>query len=698
MPVNPLLNKYHHLPPFAEILPEHVYPAMVTTISEYQRDISNIVDQESDHTWNSLFEPMFDADHKLNSVIGPITHLCSVNYSDELQSEYDRALPLLTDLFNWVNQHDGLYDAILSIHARNTAGLLPKKLNSQQLRTVTNYIESYQLSGIDLPEEDKVRLASIQTQLSTAQNEFSTMCIKATDGKGIHVTDEARLVGMPKDAIAAALDEADHRNLSGWVFTLHGPSVSAVLAHADDRTLREEMYLAYNTKGSEFDSDGIDTSDMITQILKLKTEKAIILGFDSYSHLSTHKKMSKTPQTVFKFLDDLKELTLPIADQEFSELVEFAEARGLDEVTPWDIPYYAEKMRETYYSYSDSTLREYFSADKVLSTMFHITTELFGVTFQQRQTRTSADGPIHGRQWSAHIQTWHSDVQFYDVINSDGDIIAGFYLDLYSRTGKRGGAWMDECIPRRKRKTGHIQLPVAYLNCNFSNSSPALLSMGDIETLFHEFGHGLHHMLTTIDVPAIAGISGVQWDAVEVPSQFMEHFCWDKGMLRQMSSHCDTGEEVPEWLLTKVIQSKNFRSASGMLRQLEFSIFDMMLYHEYPHKPEKVSDNAYIKTTFTSTMHRTQHPKNRMFNTFAHIWGGYSAGYYSYKWAEVISSDVFESFERHGNILSRKIGLEFLSTILSRGGSKDFSELFISFKQQELSLEPLLRHNGISIK
>lgn len=692
MEFNPLLNKYSTLPAFNEIETKHVVPAITSTIETYKRSIESLLDENSVYTWENLIEPITELDHDYHNVISPINHLCSVNHNDEFQEAFDSTIELRTQFGSWLSQHQGLYDAVLQIAAN---GLVMKQLDDTQRYIITEMVKDYELTGIDLDKADKEEFNKIKQQLSKLQSIFSNNTLKAVnEGWFKHVTNKDDLLGLPDYAIASAEMEAKQRRLDGWVFTLRSPSVSAVLSKAKNRSLREDMYKAYVSIASDQGPDAgkWDNEHIINQIVTLKNKKAQLLGFDSHADLSTHCKMVKNTQTVFDFLYDLLERSRESALYEYEELKEFAEKRGVDNLEKWDLAFYTEVMRETLFGYSDNEVREFFTTDNVLREMLDITTKLYNVSFVEHSTNFTQTEIV--RTFDYPVQVWHPDVKFIKVFDSEENHIASFYLDLYARSTKRSGAWMDDCVSRRKLPNGKIQIPVAYLNCNFNPPSehiPSLLSMDDIETLFHEFGHGLHHMLTDVDYPEVSGVNGVAWDAIELPSQFMEHFCWHADTISNMAKHYKTDAPMHAKLVSMIKQSKNFRSASTMLKQVEFSLFDMMVYTS-----DDVDVEAIYRKVNKDVAVIPADSYAKFYTSFSHIFcGGYSAGYYSYKWAEVMSSDVFSAFEEHGNIFSHVLGSRFLESILSKGGSKDFMELFVEFRGREPSLEPLLKHNGI---
>jgi len=688
---NPLLAQYTDLPIFTRITPEHVKPAIEFAIETYKVKLEELLDSTDIYTWDNLIAPIEQLDENYSQTVSPVSHLCAVANTDELQQAHDDCIEQLSDFGAWVGQHHKLYNAIKYLF--NDMSML----NDVQQYIITKWMDQYKLSGIDLELDDQVEFNKITQTLSKTVSTFVQNGLKATNGWSKLITDESQLSGIPDYALSVAQESAlANQHDEGWLFTLHAPSVSAILTYADDRSLREEVYKVATATASDIGPDAgtWDNTQLVNDIVRLKTTKANLLGFETYADLSVETKMVSSVPQVFEFLNTLVDKCRTKALTEYDELVAFAQSHGVDTFEPWDAGYYIEQLQETLYSYNENELREYFPVKNVIKMMFHVVHELYGIAISR--VDTTSTGPV------GHIavDVWHDQVEFYNVHNEDGDVIAGFYVDLFARPEKRGGAWMDECTSRRKYPNGSINIPVAYLNCNFTpptSDTPSLLSMRDIETLFHEFGHCLHHMMTTVDYADAAGISGVPWDAVELPSQFMENFCWEADIIKGMSGHYKTSKQIPDSLLKKVKRAKNFRSASHLLRQLELSLLDMKIYSV--SNPEEVDDKYVATISKQNNEDIAVTPAksyNRFYTTFNHIFGGgYSAGYFSYKWAEVLSSDVYAAFEEHDNVLSRQVGMKFLDTILSQGGSDEFMTLFQNFRGREPSIDALLRHTGI---
>ncbi|HEY7841540.1 MAG TPA: M3 family metallopeptidase, partial [Gammaproteobacteria bacterium] len=564
------------------------------------------------------------------------------------------------------------------------AGAEFRTLSAAQRKVVDNALLDFRLSGVALDAPGRERSRKIQQSLSLLQTRFEENVLDATQGWTRHVTDAALLAGLPESARSLAAETARQRGLDGWLFTLEFPSYFPVLQYADSRELRREMYEAYATRASDRGPVGAkwDNSDTMVQILALRRELAALLGFATYAHLSLEKRMARTPAEVMDFLRDLARRSRPVARTELDELRRFCRERfGLDRPEAWDIPYYSEKLRQSLYDFSDEELRPYFPAPAVVAGMFEVVQRLYGIRITERNG----------------VETWHPDVRFFDIEDESGDLRGSFYLDLYARQHKRGGAWMDDCVVRRRTGAG-IQLPVAYLVCNFTpplGGANSLLTHDEVMTLFHEFGHGLHHMLTLVDHSPVSGINGVPWDAVELPSQFMENWCWNRETLDLIARHHADKARLPDDLFHKLVRARNFQSGLQMVRQLEFALFDFRLHHE-----NRGGDAADVQALLDEVRREVSvidvPDWNRFQHSFSHIFaGGYAAGYYSYKWAEVLSADAFSKFEENG-IFDRNTGRQFLHAILEQGGARDPMELFVEFRGRKPSIEPLLRHSGIA--
>lgn len=675
---NPLLIQ-SALPLFSQIKPEHVVPAVKQTIEHCREVIEQVVNQEH-YTWDNLIQPIDEADDKFSRVWSPVSHLNSVKNSPELREAYEACLPLLSEYSTWVGQHKGLYNAYKSLKASEQFNQLTKA----QKKTITNALRDFELSGIGLPEAQQKRYGEIVAKLSELSSNYSNNVLDATMGWTKLITNIEELAGLPESALAAAKAQATAKGLEGWLVTLDMPSYIPVMMYCDNRDLRYEMYHAYTTRASDQGPNAHkwDNTENIKQILALRHELAQLLGFDSYAHISLATKMADRPEQVLAFLNDLAEKAKPQGEEELIQLKRYAyEYFGASDIKPWDISYYSEKQKQFLYTINDEELRPYFPEEKVISGLFEVVNRIFGITFKERKD----------------VEVWSPEVRFFDLFDKQGQYKASFYLDLYAREHKRGGAWMDDCIGQMRFADGHLQKPVAYLTCNFNrpvDDKPALFTHNEVTTLFHEFGHGLHHMLTEIETSSVAGINGVAWDAVELPSQFLENWCWQPEALAFISGHYQTGEPLPKEMLTKMLDAKNYQAALFILRQLEFGLFDFRLHFEY--SPEQ---GALILETLkqvrelvavTPTVEWGRFP-----HAFSHVFaGGYAAGYYSYLWAEVLSADAFSRFEEEG-IFNVKTGNEFLDHILSQGGSDEPMTLFKNFRGREPKLEALLHHYGI---
>lgn len=677
---NPLLTM-DSLPPFSQIRPDQVQPAVTQAIADCKQKIADVLAQRDPHTWDSLIAPLEEVNDRLSRIWSPVSHLNSVLNSEALREAHDASLPLLSEFQTYVGQHEGLYQAYLALAESDDFPLL----SGAQRKEIQNTLRDFRLSGIGLPAEAQLRYGEIQARLSELASRFSNNVLDATMGWSKLVTDEAELSGLPASALAAARQLAEHKGEQGWLFTLDIPSYLPVMMYADNRELRAELYEAFATRASDRGPNAgkWDNSAIMTELLSLRRELAQLLGFGNYAELSLATKMADRTDQVVGFLTDLAAKSLPQGKAELEEIRAFAtEQHGQSELAAWDIPYYAEKLKQHKFAISDEQLRPYFPANRVVKGLFEVVRRVFGMKVRER----------------LGIDTWHPDVRFYDIFDAEEELRGSFYLDLYAREHKRGGAWMDVCLGRRYRQDGSLQKPVAYLTCNFNgpvDGKPALFTHNEVVTLFHEFGHGIHHMLTRIDVAGVAGINGVAWDAVELPSQFLENWCWESEALAFISGHYETGEPLPADLLEKMLTARNFQAAMQMLRQLEFALFDFRLHQEFdPANPELIP--ALLAEVRGQVAVLTPPEFNRFQHSFSHIFaGGYAAGYYSYKWAEVLSADAFSRFEEEG-IFNPATGQSFLKNILEKGGSKEPMELFRAFRGREPQVDALLRHSGIA--
>ncbi|EHK9547775.1 oligopeptidase A [Vibrio alginolyticus] len=677
---NPLLT-FTDLPPFSQIKPEHIKPAVEQAIADCRAKIDEVLQDNAHPTWDSVIAPIEEADDRLSRIWSPVGHMNSVVNSEELREAYESCLPILSEYGTWVGQHKGLYEAYKTIKASEEFATLTRA----QQKTITDALRDFELSGIGLPSDEQHRYGEISKRMSELSSKFSNNVLDATMGWTKHITDEKDLAGMPESALAAAKAAAEAKELDGYLITLDIPSYLPVMTYCDNQELRKEVYEAYVTRASDRGPNAgkWDNSEIITEQLKLRHEISRMLGFNTYSEKSLATKMAETPDQVLGFLNDLATRVKPQGEREVEELRQFAKSEfGVEELNVWDIAYYSEKQKQHLFQISDEELRPYFPESKVVSGLFEVLNRVFGMTVTEREG----------------VDTWHESVRFFDIFDAEGTLRGSFYLDLYAREHKRGGAWMDDCRGRRVTLSGELQTPVAYLTCNFNRpvgDKPALFTHDEVVTLFHEFGHGIHHMLTQVDTGAVSGINGVPWDAVELPSQFLENWCWEEDALAFISGHYETGEPLPKAMLDKMLAAKNFQSAMGILRQLEFGLFDFTLHTEYdPEVGARVLETLAKVKEKVAVVPAVEWA--RFSHSFGHIFaGGYSAGYYSYLWAEVLSSDAYSRFEEEG-IFNKETGLSFLNNILEMGGSEEPMELFKRFRGREPQIDALLRHSGIA--
>ncbi|NNG12022.1 MAG: oligopeptidase A [Halobacteria archaeon] len=676
---NPLLE-LRGLPPFTEIRPEHVEPAIDELLAQSRARASELLEQNTRYTWDNLVDPLETIDDRISRAWSPVSHMNSMVNTEELRAAYTACLPKLSEYSTEMGQHEGLYRAFKQI----ADGQDYPGFDTAQKKIIDNALRDFRLSGIELDQAARDRYKEIMQELSQLTSKFSDNVLDATNDWHKQVADESLLGGLPETAVSLARQTAKQRGLDGYVFTLEFPSYYPVMTYADSRALREELYTAYVTRASDQGPNAgrWDNAALMEQIVGLRHEAAHLLGFDNYAERSLITKMAESTDQVMVFLNDLAERSQATAQQELEEVQVYArEHDGMDTLQAWDIAYYSEKLRQDKYAISQEELKPYFPEPHVVQGLFSIVERLYGLSID------SVSG----------IDTWHPDVRFYRIHDAEGRLRGEFYLDLFARPHKRGGAWMDECISRRRAQDG-LQNPVAYLTCNFTppiGDDPALFTHDEVITLFHEFGHGLHHMLTQVDYAGVSGISGVPWDAVELPSQFMENWCWEREALDLFAHHYQTGAAIPDALFQRMRKARNFQSAMQMVRQLEFAIFDFRLHREYdPAKGARIHDLLEEVRRHVAVI---QPPAfNRFENGFTHIFsGGYAAGYYSYKWAEVLSADAFSAFEETG-IFNRDTGKKFLSSILEQGGSREPLELFVEFRGREPTIDALLRHSGLA--
>ncbi len=675
---NPLL-KPDGLPEFSKIKPEHVIPAIDQLLQENRETLTAVLAANKTYTWQNLVHPLETADERLDRAFSPISHLNAVVNSEALRKVYNACLPKLSDYATEMGQHEALFQAYTQI----AEGPEYATLDTAQKKTIDNALRDFRLSGIALAPEKKARYKKIMQKLSTLSSQFSDHILDATNAWKKEVSDEKQLVGLPESAVAMALQMAEREGLKGWVFNLEFPSYLPLMTYADDRALREEVYTAYVTRASDQGPHAgqWDNSQHMEEILALRHEVAQLLGFENYADYSLATKMAASTDQVMSFLSDLAEKSHVMAEKDLQEIQAFAKTEhAFEGLEAWDLPYYSEKLRQHKYAITQEELKPYFSVDYALAGLFAVVNRLYGLSITAIED----------------VETWHTDVRFFEIRDREDQVRGQFFLDLYARPHKRGGAWMGDCITRKRTEAG-IQTPVAYLVCNFSppvGDTPALFTHEEVQTLFHEFGHGLHHMLTQVDYLGVSGISGVPWDAVELPSQFMENWCWQKEALDLFARHYQTGEKLPDEVFQRMLAAKNFQSAMQMVRQLEFSLFDFRIHMEFD--PEKGGRIFEILSEVRQQVSVVSPPAyNRFPHSFSHIFaGGYSAGYYSYKWAEVLSADAFSLFEERG-IFDRETGVRFMTMVLEQGGSKEPMEMFVNFRGREPEIDALLRHSGL---
>lgn len=672
---NPILFR-DSLPLFDQIKPSHISPAIESILKETNSFIHSLKVMDGSISWENFVEPIEIVSEKISRAWGQIEHLNAVVNSDDLRKAYNDNLIKLTEFYTNLSQDEALYKKYQSLKD----GEIFESLTPSQKRIIDNVLREFKLGGAELNALEKARFKVIQEKLAKLSTQFEENILDATNEFSIFVGDADDLQGIPEENIKKAQSEAIEDKKEGYKFTLHFPSYLPVMQYAEDRNLREKLYRGYATRASELSSPKFDNTKLIDEILALRYESAKLLGFNHFTEMSLVTKMAKSNEEVVSFLMDLANKARPFALKDMEELSAFSKTLGIEKLEAWDIAYVSEKLRQAKYSFSENEVKQYFPEHRVLKGLFKVVETIFKLKI------IKTDAP-----------TWHKDVSFYSIKNDGDELVGQFYFDLYARNHKRGGAWMDEAISRYKNsfESSH---PVAFLTCNFSSPSenkPALFSHDDVITLFHEFGHGLHHMLTKVDEYSISGIKGVEWDAVELPSQFMENFCWEWDVVKYMTEHVDNKSALPEALFKKMIEAKNFQSGMQTLRQIEFSLFDIRLHTQY-NDQNKINSLKLLETIRDEIAVVRPPAWNRFPNSFSHIFaGGYAAGYYSYKWAEVLASDAFSLFEEEG-ILSSNAGQKFQEEVLSKGGSRPAMESFVAFRGRAPSVDALLRHSGMA--
>ena len=692
---NPLISFGRGICTYSEVKPSDIEPAIDFLLNQAEMAVTHAVDPRTPASWDDLLEPLEDATEELSRAWGVISHLNSVADTPELRAAYGEMMPKVTAFFSSLGQNLALYQKFKELS--QSPGYA--KLSTAQKKVIENSLRDFRLGGAELADSQKPRFAAIQDEQALLGKAFSDHVLDATDSFVHVITDEADLKGLPEDAIAAAADLAQQKKLQGWAFSLHFPSYYPVMQYSESRSLRRLMYEAYVTRASELapeyaqgKMDWDNTQNMLEQ-LKLRDEEAVMLGFKNYAALSLAPKMANDVEEVDAFLTNFAQKAKPFALKDWQELSAFAksELAIVDGLEPWDIAFASERLKHERYAFSENELKQYFPLPKVLEGLFGVIQTLFGVKIE-----------------SSDLPTWHADVQSFSVKNSEDQIVAYFYLDPYARPGKRGGAWMDDARGRRVLPSGEIQVPVAYLVCNFAPPVKVdgvlrqpTITHDDVITLFHESGHGLHHLLTQVSALGVSGINGVEWDAVELPSQFMENFCWEWEVLEKMTAHAETGKALPKELFNKMLAAKNFQNGSMTLRQVVMSLTDWRLHSSLDPKNAQGQAVLNLSRSIADQFNVIPQPTlSRWINTFSHIFaGGYAAGYYSYKWAEVLSADVYAAFEESakltGSILDIETGKRYRTEILEVGGSRPAAESFKAFRGREPSIDALLRHGGL---
>ena len=672
---NPLLD-FSDLTRFDAITPEHVRPAITVLLVEARTLIERLISDTVPATWNDFARPLADGTERLSRAWGVVGHLHSVKDVPPWREAYNDLLPEVTHFYSELGQNLALFSKYKLLAASQEYATL----SAAQRRIVDNEIRDFRLSGAELPDDQKPRFQELQEEGAALAAKFSENLLDATNAHAEVVTDEKDLAGLPADVVEVARAGAEKAGIQGWRFTLHAPSYGPVMQYADNRDLRARMYRAYATRASEFGNAAHDNAPLISRLLQLRAEEAAMLGYRNFAEVSLVPKMAESPEQVLGFLREMARKAKPFAEKDVAALRSFArDELKLDPLEPWDMAWVSEKLMQRNYAFSDQEVKQYFTEPKVLAGLFRVVETLFSVSI---------------RPDSAPV--WHEDVRFFRI-ERNGALIGQFYLDLYAREEKKGGAWMNDARSRRV-VDGGVQTPVAYLICNFSRpvgGKPATFTHDEVTTLFHETGHGLHHMLTQVGELGVSGIDGVEWDAVELPSQFMENYCWEWAVVKEMTAHVETGEALPRVLFDRMLAAKNFLSGMQTVRQIEFSLFDLILHHDFDPEGDKSvlqlleEVRNEVAVVFPPDWHRFP-------NSFSHIFaGGYAAGYYSYKWAEVLSADCYAAFEEAGNPFDPETGRRFLDEILSVGGVRSALDSFKAFRGREPSPDALLRHSGM---
>jgi oligopeptidase A len=673
--LNPLLD-FSGLPRFGAIAPAHVTPAIDLLLQEAHEVVQKVTDPTTPATWDSVVEPLDDVTDRLGRAWGAVSHMNAVVDTPELREQYNANQPKLTAFFTSLSQNEALYARFKELAAAPDFASWP----ASRRKVIENELRDFRLGGAELPADRKARFKELCEREAQVTTRFAENVLDATNAFALYVDDAKALAGVPADAVETFAEAAAAEGRTGYKISLQYPSYAAVVDYADDRALRQQLYRAFTTKASEFGKPEWNNGPLMVELLALRQEHARLLGYATFAEVSLVPKMADQPGEVLDFLRDLGRRARPYAERDVAEVRAFAARElGIDDMQPWDFTYASEKLREARYAYSEQELKQYFSEPRVLAGLFKVIETLFSVAIREDST-----------------PAWHPDVKFFRIENLGGELVGQFYLDLYARDHKQGGAWQDDARPRRARRAGQTT-PVSYLTCNFSRpvgGRPATFRHDDVLTLFHEFGHGLHHMLTRVDEPSVSGIHGVEWDAVELPSQFMENFAWEWEVLQLLTGHVDTGAKLPRALFDKMIAARNFQSGYYTMRQLEFALFDMLLHAGPP--PASDGEVLALLTEVRREVAVLMPPEyNRFPHAFSHIFaGGYAAGYYSYKWAEVLSADAYSAFEE-GGVLNPTIGRRFHDEILAVGGSRPAMQSFVAFRGRKPTIDALLRHHGM---
>jgi len=671
---NPLLER-DELPLFSQIKPEHISPAIDIILDENRKKIFEIEKSSEKLLWGNFIEPLQKCDEKLSRAWSQVNHLNAVVNSQNLRDEYNKNLLKITNYYSEISQNEVIYEKFKTL--KNSS--VYKYFNNARKKIIDDELLGFELGGVDLPNDKKKEFKKIKEKLSSLTSKFEENLLDATNNYKLHITDPIKIKGLPEDIISMVKINAEREKLDGWLFTLDFPCYIPTLQYADDRELRKEMYHAYATKASDLGEPLLDNTHNINNILIFKSKLAKMLNYSDYASMSLKTKMAKSSQDVTEFLYDLATKAKPFAKIDMLELSNESSKDGLSNIEAWDVSYFSEKIKQKKFNFSDQEIKNYFPKEKVLKGLFNIVEKLYNIYIEPKKT-----------------DVWNNLVEFYEIKDKKNNLLGQFYLDLYARRNKRGGAWMDEAISKYKF-VDESSLPVAYLTCNFTspaNNTSSTFTHDEVITLFHEFGHGLHHLLTEIEEYSISGIKGVEWDAVELPSQFMENFCWEWSVIQGMSEHVTTKKPMPKLLFDKLYLSKNFQSGMQTLRQVEFALFDMILHSTYD---SSLNDVLGTLDEIRNKISVIKPPTwNRFPHSFSHIFaGGYAAGYYSYKWAEVLSADAYSLFEENG-VISPLIGKAFREEILGRGGSRPALESFIAFRGREPTIDALLKHSGLN--